>query len=102
VGAGGTENTHPERNTFLSGCGQGYVVQKPESRLQLQLDYLLPSRTFDEPVDSGIYWPHHDNDRDGYELACRASDHRFVWMDLPLPEPSHNECGSAPTSDCDP
>jgi hypothetical protein len=84
TGDGGEIGTHPERNTFLSGCGRdGAIVTKPSAKLQLQLDYLLPSVTLGEPVASGIFWPHHQTDPDGYALACRASDHRHVFVDLP-------------------
>ena len=84
AGAGGTAGTHPERNSFLSGCGKdnGSIVYNPASRLQLQLDYILPSLTLGAPTASGIFWPSNTTDWDDYVLACTASDHRFVWADL--------------------
>jgi 3-phytase len=87
VGDGGTEGEHPERNTFLSGCGRdtGPIVTNPGSRLQLQLDYLLTSSTLGEVQASGIFWPDYETDLDEYTLACYASDHRYVWMDLARP-----------------
>jgi alkaline phosphatase D len=86
VGAGGTAGSHPERNTFLSGCGRdtGPIVSNPGSRLQLQLDYLLTSSTLGAVQASGVFWPELD-DLDEYTLACHASDHRFVWIDLVRP-----------------
>ncbi|HEY5933916.1 MAG TPA: endonuclease/exonuclease/phosphatase family protein [Kofleriaceae bacterium] len=85
IGRGGSEGTHPERNTFLSGCGRetGPIVTNPATKLQLQLDYLLTSATLGEPLASSVFWPHHVNDAASYELTCFASDHRYVWMDLP-------------------
>ncbi|MBI2894546.1 MAG: endonuclease/exonuclease/phosphatase family protein [Deltaproteobacteria bacterium] len=85
-GEGGTAGMHPERNSFLSGCGKGdgTIVQNPASRLQLQLDYVLPSVTIGAPVASGLFFPSHVESWDDYVLACTASDHRFVWADVDL------------------
>ena len=84
AGDGGTAGTNPERNTFLSGCGKddGSIVQNPASRLQLQLDYLLPSATIGAPSASGVFFPSKATALEDYVLACTASDHRFVWADL--------------------
>jgi alkaline phosphatase D len=86
-GRGGSEGMHPERNTFLSGCGRetGPIVANPATKLQLQLDYLLTSTTLGDPMASSIYWPHHVQQPAEYALTCYASDHRFVWMDLRRP-----------------
>ncbi len=85
VGRGGTAGTHPERNTFLSGCGRDTLVTNPASKLQLQLDYLLTSSTLGAPDASAVYWPDRATDAAEYALTCYASDHRYVWMDLPKP-----------------
>jgi hypothetical protein len=87
IGRGGSAGTHPERNTFLSGCGRetGPIVTNPASKLQLQLDYLLTSATLGEVQASQVFWPHHTTDAPNYMLTCYASDHRYVWMDLPKP-----------------
>lgn len=84
VGDGGEAGTNPEHNTFLSGCGrEGQpIVTNPKSKLQLQLDYLLPSVTLGKPLASGVFWPHHKKAADDYALACRASDHRYVFIDV--------------------
>lgn len=82
--AGGTKGTNPRRNSFLSGCGNadGHLPTNVKSKLQLQLDYMLPSATIGQPVASEIFFPPYPSA--DWTLACRASDHRFVYEDLDL------------------
>lgn len=83
-GDGGTKGQNPRRNSFLSGCGRddGQMPWNPASKMQMQLDYMLPSTTVGAPAASGIFFPTYPSA--DFELACRASDHRFVWEDLDL------------------
>lgn len=83
-GEGSTRGTNPRRNSFLSGCGRedGQMPWNPTSKMQMQLDYMLPSTTVGAPAASGINWPTYPSE--DWNLACRASDHRFVWEDLDL------------------
>lgn len=85
-GEGGTKGVNPRRNTFLSGCGRedGTLPWNPQNKMQMQLDYMLPSTTIGQPTESGIFWPTYPSE--DWNLACRASDHRLMWEDLALPQ----------------
>ncbi len=50
-----------------------------------RIDYLLPSTDL-EIQDGGVYWPWAETDPEGAALAEAASDHRFVWLELRLPQ----------------
>lgn len=82
----GTKGQNGQYNSYLSGCGRddGTTVDNPASKYQLQLDYLLPSTHIGEPLESLLFWPDHVSERDDFDLACRASDHRFMYMDVML------------------
>lgn len=83
-GEGGTKGQNPRRNSFLSGCGRedGQMPWNPGNKMQMQLDYMLPSTTVGAPAASGLFFPPIGSA--DFELACRASDHRFMWEDLDL------------------
>lgn len=57
----------------------------------LHLDFVLPSVGF-RIVDSGVFWPLAG--QPGADWV-EASDHRMVWMDLDLSEPSTTSPGEA-------
>jgi len=82
----GTEGRNGEYNTYMSGCGNddGETVEDPRDAFQLQLDYILPSVTIGEPIDQAIFFPDFQSAREDFDLACYASDHRFLWADLDL------------------
>jgi hypothetical protein len=80
VGAG-TKGTNGQHNSYLSGCGNddGVVVEDPTTKFQLQLDYMLPSKALGAPLDGAIFFPDFETEREDFDLACRASDHRLLW-----------------------
>lgn len=83
----GTRGTHPERKTWLSGCGKndGTTVADPTTKSQLQLDYMLPSTTIGAAVDMGMFWPDFRTDRAGFDLSCHGSDHHLIYGDFDIP-----------------
>jgi 3-phytase len=86
-GAGaGTKGNNGQYNTYLSGCGldDGSIVQNPTQKFQLQLDYLLPSTNLGEPLETFLFFPDFQTEREDFDLACRASDHRFAYTDIQL------------------
>ena len=85
VGAG-TKGTNGQHNSYLSGCGNddGAVVEDPTTRFQLQLDYILPSKSLGAPSDGAIFFPDFETQREDFDLACRASDHRLLWAVVDL------------------
>jgi len=82
----GTKGVHGEHNSYLGGCGldDGTTVDNPTTHFQLQLDYILPAKTIGEPVGGEIFFPDYMTEKDDFDLACRASDHRFIYEDLKL------------------
>jgi hypothetical protein len=82
----GTKGNNGQFNSYLGGCGldDGSVVEDPTARFQLQLDYLLPSQSIGEPSDSLLFFPDYQTAREDFDLACRASDHRFLYVDVEL------------------
>lgn len=82
----GTRGRHGEYNTYLGGCGNddGETVANPRTHMQMQLDYQLPSIALGAPVDNGVFFPNFEYARHDFDLACHASDHRFVWADYAL------------------
>jgi len=82
----GTKGKHAEHNTYLSGCGfdDGTTVSNPTTKYQLQIDYILPSKTFGMPTGGEVFFPDYLTKKDDFDLACHASDHRFVYEDIGL------------------
>jgi 3-phytase len=82
----GTKGANGQRNTYLSGCGNddGMTVADPTQKFQLQLDYLLPSATIGQPLETFLFFPDFETDREDFDLACHASDHRFLYVDLEI------------------
>ncbi len=46
-------------------------------------DYLLPARAL-TALECGVFWPTSEENAAGAAMAERASDHRFVWLDISL------------------
>lgn len=84
--AAGSKGLNGPFNTYLSGCGRddGSTVSDPTTRFQLQLDYILPSATIGAPLASFLFFPDHLSARADFDLACRASDHRMLYLDLAI------------------
>ncbi|HZO17014.1 MAG TPA: endonuclease/exonuclease/phosphatase family protein, partial [Polyangiaceae bacterium] len=82
----GTKGQNGQYNSYLSGCGldNGTVVQDPTTKFQLQLDYILPSATIGQPLETFIFFPDFMTEREDFDLACRASDHRFLYADIEM------------------
>lgn len=82
----GTKYSNGARNTYLGGCGldDGSTVDDPTTHFQLQLDYLLPSKTLGTPTGGEVFFPDFKTAKDDFDLACRASDHRFVYEEIDL------------------
>ena len=80
-GTGGTNGRH---NTYVSGCGQGRPITDPPSRFQMQLDYILPSSTIGSPLDGAVFFANYETQQADFDLGCRASDHRLLYIDLML------------------
>ena len=82
----GTAGHNGQHNSYLSGCGRddGSTVDDPTVKFQLQLDYILPSTTVGEPLESLLFFPDYQTAREDFDLACRASDHRFLYSDLAI------------------
>lgn len=84
AGSGGSNRgQNGQYNTYSSGCGKGEIVADPSVKFQLQLDYILPSKTLGAPTAGEVFFPEPTKSRDDWNLACAASDHRFLWADLP-------------------
>ncbi|MCH8536534.1 MAG: endonuclease/exonuclease/phosphatase family protein [Alkalimonas sp.] len=52
---------------------------------RMRADYVLPSKTGVQVLNSGVFWP--ASDETGYQLVQRrqtSSDHRLVWVQLRL------------------
>jgi hypothetical protein len=82
----GTKGQNGEYNSYLSGCGHddGTMVGDPADRWQMQLDYVLPSATIGLAKSSILFWPDHVSERDDFDLSCRASDHKFLMVEVEL------------------
>jgi len=82
----GFKGQNGQYNTYLSGCGydDGTTVQDPADKWQMQLDYMLPSTNIGTPLEGAVFWPDHMENRPDFDLACHASDHRFVYADIEL------------------
>jgi hypothetical protein len=82
----GTKGNNGKYNTYLSGCGNddGMIPPDPTLKFQMQLDYMLPSSTVGQPLGGEIFFPDFETDKDAYDLACNASDHRLLSMELEL------------------
>jgi hypothetical protein len=82
----GTKGNNGQYNTYISGCGldDGSVVTNPAARFQLQLDYLLPSATIGQPLESNNFFPDIAQNQYDFALSCRASDHRFLSIDVEI------------------
>ncbi|MBI2896076.1 MAG: endonuclease/exonuclease/phosphatase family protein [Deltaproteobacteria bacterium] len=82
----GTRGQNGEYNTFLGGCGNddGATVEDPTVRFQMQLDYVLASASIGPPTETGLFFPDFRTEREDFDLACRASDHRFLYIDIDL------------------
>jgi hypothetical protein len=82
----GFKGQNGQYNTYLSGCGydDGSVVTDPSTRWQMQLDYILPAPSIGTPLEGAVFWPDHEQNRPDFDLACRASDHKFLYADIEL------------------
>lgn len=80
----GTKGTNGKYNTYLSGCGKddGTTVDDPTTKFQMQLDYILPSKTFGAAQVGEIFFPDFQSQKADFLLACQASDHRFLYVDV--------------------
>ncbi|MBP9112173.1 MAG: endonuclease/exonuclease/phosphatase family protein [Polyangiaceae bacterium] len=83
--AGSNNGLNGQYNTYSSRCG-GVTNADPTKTFQMQLDYILPSKTLGKAIGGEVYWPapKDDTSRADWERACLASDHRFVYVDIPL------------------
>lgn len=63
-----------------------YTAQFGED-MRMRIDYLLPSLDI-KVVRGGVFWPSPETDKTGFDLAEQASDHRLIWLDITLPQPS--------------
>jgi len=78
----GSRGANPRRNTFLAGGG----VPNPPldfNVLQLQLDYILPSKHFANPRGL-VHWPDVRSQKDALMVARRASDHFFLMVEVEI------------------
>lgn len=83
----GTMGKNPTFNTYVSGCGKGdgSSVGDPSSRFQMQIDYILPSKEIGRAQGGAVFFPNRAESQEDFDLACRASDHMFLYVDLPNP-----------------
>ena len=51
--------------------------------MQMELDYILPAKTIGQPLGGEVFFPEATSATD-FALSCRASDHKFVYVDLQL------------------
>ena len=80
----GTKGKNGQYNTYLSGCGKddGSTVDDPTTKFQMQLDYVLPSKTFGAAKVGEVFFPDFQAQKADFQLACKASDHRLVYVDV--------------------
>lgn len=83
----GTKGTDGKYNSYASQCGIGKDNFNPTNvanMWQMQLDYILPSTSLGAPTEGAVFWPNPSSEAEDWMLSCKASDHRFLFADIPL------------------